>query len=351
MPFARPTLKELIDRAVADVESRLPGTDAHLRRSAARALATTHAGAMHGAYGHQAYLAKQIIPDKAEKEYLIRWAGLWGITIKAAASAKGQVDFTGTNTTIIPVATAIKRSDGVEYTTDAEVTIAAGVATADATATEAGTGGNTDAGTKVTLATPIAGIDSEATVAAGGINNGTAQETEASLLARLLARIQKGKPNGRAGDYATWAKEISGITRAWDYPLYLGGGTVGCTFVLDNQIGTIIPNAPKVTEVQDYLDSKAPVDATVTAFAPVAVPLDFTITLTPNTAAVQAAAQAELEDLILRKAEPGGTILLSQIREAISLAEGETDHILSVPAANDVQAFGDISIMGVITWA
>ncbi|MDH5753427.1 MAG: baseplate J/gp47 family protein, partial [Deltaproteobacteria bacterium] len=247
--------------------------------------------------------------------------------------------------------TVLQRSDGAQYTTDADVTIVGGVATAAVSASEAGADGDCLAATKLTLASPIAGVNSEATVDTGGITGGTDDEDEDSLHERLRNRVQYGVPNGRVGDYATWAREVSGVTRAWDYPLYLGGGTVGITFVLDDQVGSIIPDAAKVAEVQAYLEDRAPVDCTPTVFAPVAVPLDFTVSLTPDTAAVRAAVEAELEDLILRKAAPGGTIYISQINEAISLAEGETDHSLTAPAADVAHGFGEIAVMGAITWA
>lgn len=78
MPFQRPTLPQLIERAAADIESRLPGTDPRLRRALLGVLARTHAGAVHGLYGALDWLARQIIPDTAEAEILDRWADWWG---------------------------------------------------------------------------------------------------------------------------------------------------------------------------------------------------------------------------------------------------------------------------------
>ena len=104
--------------------------------------------------------------------------------------------------------------------------------------------------------------------------------------------------------------------------------------------------------MQTHIDdpSRRPVTADVTVFAPTAVPMNFTIELTPSDATTKAAVIAELEDLILREAEPGGTILLSHINEAISLAAGETDHILTVPSADVTVTTTQISTMGTVTW-
>jgi uncharacterized phage protein gp47/JayE len=65
---------------------------------------------------------------------------------------------------------------------------------------------------------------------------------------------------------------------------------------------------------------------------------------------VQAAIQAELQDLLRREAEPGGTILLSHIRAAISAAAGESDYALATPSADITNTIGRMSTMGEITW-
>jgi len=66
---------------------------------------------------------------------------------------------------------------------------------------------------------------------------------------------------------------------------------------------------------------------------------------------VQAAVEASLRDLIAREAEPGGTLLISRIREAISIAAGESDHVLTSPTTNQTAAAGEIFTMGAIAWA
>ncbi len=99
------------------------------------------------------------------------------------------------------------------------------------------------------------------------------------------------------------------------------------------------------------IGDRRPVCADVTVAAPIAAPLDLTITLTPSSDAVKAAVEAELRDLIARETEPGGTLLLSHIQEAISIAAGETDHVLTAPSANVTPAAGHITTFGAITWS
>lgn len=350
MAFNRPTLQQLIDRIAADIESRLPGADARTRRSNLAVLARALAGAVHGLYGYLEWQSRQILPDTAEAELLDRHASLHGITRTAAVAATGNVTFTGTNGTVIPAGTELQRSDGVLFTTDAEATIASSSATAAVTCQTLGATGNTDAAVALTLISPIAGLDSQAAVAVGGLSGGTDPETDADLLERLLERIESPPHGGAAADYILWAKQIAGVTRAWVYPEELGPGTVVLRFVRDND-ASMIPDAGEVAAVQAHIDTVRPVTAAFTAVAPVAAPLNFTLAVVPNTQAVKDAVTAELLDMFSRDAEPGGTILISRIREAISIAAGETNYVLSTPSADVTHTTGQIATLGTITWA
>lgn len=348
MPYNRPTLAQLIDRSAAEIESRLPGGDARLRRQMLAVLARVLSGAAHGLHGHVQWVAGQILPDSADAEFLTRHAAIWGVEWKVAVKAAGEVIFTGQNGAEIPAAALLQRADGEEYVTVAEATVAGGQAVVAVEAVEPGASGNFAAGT-LTLVAGLEGVSGAATVGPQGLAGGADEETPESLRARLVSRIQDPPQGGSIADYRRWALEVSGVTRAWVYPAWLGLGTVGVAIVNDDA-DPIVPDAATVVACQDHIDLARPVTADVVVFAPVAVALDPEISVTPNTAAVRAAVEAELRDLLRREAEPGGTILLSHIREAISLAAGEADHTLIAPAANVVLEPGEITVLGEITW-
>lgn len=348
--WSRPTLSELIKRAVNTLNSYLTGTDAALRRANTHALAKMHAGGVHSLHGHLAYIAQQVIYDTAEMEYLERWAAIWGINRKAAEYASGDVNFTGISGSVIPAGTEMKTAEETLYVLDADVTLAAGVGSGTVTAAVAGADGNADDGVMLTLESAVEGVDTAATVDTDGITGGFDQESDALLRGRFLARIRQAPHGGAAFDYVTWALEISGVTRAWCFPQQQGLGTVGVIFVCDDQAGSIIPTPTTVAAVQAHIDIMRPVTADVLVYAPTAVPLDLTIALTPSTVAVKAAVTAELQDLILRDAIPGETILYSHIREAISIAAGETDHALVSPTADVEHEDYEIAVLGTITW-
>lgn len=351
MPFARPTLTEIIDRIIADISSRVVGVDgAVLRRSLLGIIGRAEAGAAHQLYGYIDWVARQAIPDTAEAEYLERWASIWNITRKAATFASGSVTFTGSNGTIIPDGTVVQRQDGVQFATQGDGTIASGTATVPVLAVTAGELGNTAVALALILLSPIAGVQSSAVVAAGGITAGDDVESDARLLERLLLRIQTPPQGGSAADYLQWALEVPGVTRAWVYPLQMGLSTVTVLFVTDDDPDGIIPDAGKVAEVQAHIEVERPVTAEVFVAAPIADALTMTIKISPNTAAVRAAVTAELEDLISRDAEPGQPLLLSRLREAVSIATGELNNQIVTPTANVTHATGHMAVLGTITF-
>lgn len=350
MPFNRPTLQDLLDRARADIESRLPGADAALRRRVLDVLARTHAGAAHGLYAYLDWIARQVFVDSAEAEILERHAANYGVNRRAGAAATGNVVFTGTSGTLIPVGLILQRADGAQYRVQQSVAIAAGTASIPVSASLNGVAGNADTGVALTVTTPITGVSGAATIAAPGLAGGVAPEDDDSLRARTLRRIQQPPQGGAARDYVSWALEVPSVTRAWVYARELGAGTVVVRFVMDNKVGSSIPNAGEVALVQAYIDARRPVTADVTVAAPTPVSLNFTIQLLPDAAATRIAVETELRDMLFRDAQPGGTILLSHLREAISIAAGEADHILTAPGANVIYTTGQMPIFGVITW-
>lgn len=350
MPFARPTLTELISRVTTDISGRVTDVDsAVLRRSLLGVLGKSEAGAVHMLYGYLDWIAKQSIIDKAEKEYLERWAAIWKVIRKTAGFASGQVALSGTAGASILDGTIVQRQDGVQYKVLGDSVFAGGPLIVSVLALEAGEAGNFATGQPIFLLSPIAGVQSTATTATK-LEGGVDVESDERLLARLLARIQQPPHGGAASDYELWALEVAGVTRVWVYPLQMGAGTVTVLFVCDED-DDIIPSPAKVAEVQAYINARAPVTAEVFVAAPIADPLAMTIKLTPNTTTVQNAVRAELADLIDRDSAPGGTILISRLREAVSLAAGENNNQIVTPTVDVTHAAGHMAILGTLTFS
>lgn len=350
MPFNVPTPQDILQRVQAEIDIALPGADARLRYSAELVIARVVTMAVYELYGYLDYISEQFLITTAEGPNLARIGGEYGIPPNQPTVAVGNVIFTGTNGTLIPAATIVQRADNVEFTVNADVTIASGTGTAAVRAVVAGSAGNSVASTIISLESPITGIQSSGAVDSNGLSGGADLETDPEYRIRLLARRQQPPMGGAASDYVAWAKLVTGVTRVWVYPLQLGLGTVEVIFVCDDNATSIIPTSGVVAAVQAQINARCPVTDQVTVIAPTASPQNFTIHLNPNTLIVQTAVQAELADLFTREAVPGGTLFLSHINEAIEIATGVNDHVLITPNANIVSSFGQIATLGTITW-
>jgi len=349
MSFTRPTITELVTRVQADFVSRLNLVGAVLRRSMIYVLSRVIAGVAHMLHGHLEYLGRQLFPDQSDEANLVRQASLYGITKTPAGFATGTADITGTNGTVVPAGTILVNSAGDEYETDADVTIASGIGTLALTSLLAGADYTLVAAQVLSFQSPIAGVDSTATVDASTVD-GVDEETTEALRVRVLERLAAPAHGGTAADYVAWAKEVAGVTRVWVEEQGLGPGTVVVRFVRDGDVSPI-PSGGEVTAVQTYLDTKRPAHATVTAHAPTDAPIAFTIAVVPDTVAVKAAVEAELNDLFLRLAEPGRTMLISEFRTAIGTAPGLTDYTLTTPAANVTHTTNQLPSKGTVTWS
>lgn len=348
MTFARPSLSDLVERARSDAEARLPGADARLRHSLLDVLLRTHAGATAGLYGYLDHLARQILPDTAEGEFLARWAAIWGVRRKAAVAAEATATATGVNGSGIPAGTELQRADGTRYAVATAAEIAAGTATLSLIAVDPGAAGDLAPGSQLTFTSPVLGVGALAAALAQTVA-GADEEGDEPLLARLLDRIQQPPQGGTANDYVQWALAQPGVTRAWAYGGWLGLGTVGVTFTMDGRLNPL-PLLADVEAVQDALDLLRPVTADLTVFAPSAQPIAFVIRLLPDTPANRLAVEAELADFFTREAEPGGTLYRSRIGEAVSLAAGEFRHVIEAPALDVTVAPGVLPVLGSVAF-
>lgn len=355
MPFTRPTLTELIDRVWTDISSRIPGgtNSTFLRRSLAGILARAEAGAVHSLYGYLDFIARQVFPDTAEAEYLDRWAVIWLTGGRKPATFAGgalTLQVTGPAGVPLPAGTEYRRADGAVFETTEELVLSGPTGLVGLKAQAAGAAGNTPAGNVLSLLQPVAGFTSSATVVSPGVQGGVDQETDQALQARIIRRIQFPPQGGSADDYVTWALEVPGVTRAWVYPGQMGLGTVTVLVGNDDASAGFIPDPAVVAAAQAYIDQRRPVTAEVFVLAPTSVAVPVTAAISPDNSSTRAAAEAELQDLFLRDAAPGGTIYISKIREAVSIAAGVSNSRIDSPTADFVATTGQLPRLGAITW-
>ena len=133
-------------------------------------------------------------------------------------------------------------------------------------------------------------------------------------------------------------------------PGEFGLGTVVIRFVRDNDLN-LLPDQNEIDIAREALEANRPITADLFVLAPVAKPIDFTVSVNPNTQSVKDAVVDQLKDLIAAEAEPGSTLPLSHIRAAISAAAGEYDYLLMSPTADIVADSDELITLGAVSFA
>lgn len=350
MPFNRPALKDLRKRTAGDIEASLKLSSPILAQSVLGVIATVLAGGFHSLYGFAEYIAKQLFPETAEGVYLELIANRWGIYRKQASYAAGQVTvFSNSPTAVLSSGTVFSGPNNLEYTALEDARFEDGSAVLKILSELSGDIGNLPASSILTLINPIAGVSSEAKVTAQGIAGGVDTETDEDLRARLIFRIQNPPMGGTTHDYIRWATSVPGVTRAWAYENYMGPGTVGVTFVEDNK-PDIIPDQSLVYEVAAVINSARPLGVTPIIFAPLALVVNFTIHVNPDTDLVRNAIKTNLIAFIKQNGYPGNIMYLSQISAAVSSAAGEEYNVISSPVTDIAVGINQIALFGEIVW-
>jgi uncharacterized phage protein gp47/JayE len=325
--------------------------DAHTPGTGYTEEAIVVAGVSYGQQQKLAWVANQVNNQKADDTTIVQRAAEKGIPRIAPSFAAGTYTFVGTDGAVAASETVLQHSSGKQFRTTAEGTVAAGIISVAITAMAAGTDENLAAGETLSLITPITGIDSNGTIDAPGLTAGADIEPMDRVRERVVEFDQQAPMGGKEYDYVAWAKAAHvDVTRAWTFPHENGIGSMVLRFVTED-LADPIPAAATVTAVDDHVNTERPAGLrNYTTEGCVAKPLslEFT-TLDANTPAVQAAVEAELSDFIRRKGKPDGTLILSQIRAAISAATGEDDFVITLNA-NFVCDETQIPTLGVTTW-
>ncbi|GEP09801.1 baseplate J/gp47 family protein [Methylobacterium gnaphalii] len=330
MPFQLPDLPAVRRMNRDNLAAYLEGADATVPNSALRVLSDQNAGGAYLNILYLAWLARNFLPDQAEREWLDRWANILFGGRKAATYASGAISITGTPGVLLPAGSIFATSDGVQYQTTTDTFVGNGASSVNVGCLSAGAVGNRDQGALLSLTAAIAGIDAQAAVTL--IDGGADAESDDDLRVRVLLRIRRTPMGGDADDYVQWVLAVPGVTRAWVAPLEMGIGTVTVRFMCDqlraNSGG--FPNADDILAVRTQLDTVRPV-AVKDFFVepPLAQPLAMTIrNLSRDTPSTRVAIEAAVRAALADRAAPGQTIYRSWIDEAISGALGEDHHDL-----------------------
>lgn len=347
MPFEIPTLQALVQRASSDLSGR---TDSALRRSDSRALARMHSGTAYGLYGLIAHVARQILPDTCDEPMLARWAALKNIDRTPARRAQGTLLVSGSGGTMIHAGVLWQSRDGRQYRVTADTVLDVNNTPVPVEAVNHGHAGNIDGGARLSAVSPVLGMIDQAVVDSAGIGGGADIEPLESWRERVCRAFEIIPHGGARDDYVTWALEVSGVTRAWSIPQYLGPGTVGVFFVRDRD-ANIVPGPVEIEAVRQHIEKMRPVTAELYVMAPQILPINYTIQIWPDNETLRGRVENSLRELHASEADLGMQFLRSHMREAISTTPGVYDHRLITPADDViVPAPNELLEFGGITW-
>lgn len=346
--FARPPITALINRITSDILAQMNDDDV-LRRMDSAVMGRVVAAAVNALYGSLEYLAKNMLPDMADEEWLYRHSAMKKVERKSPRASLGYVRWEGVDDNLkVPAGVIIQRGDRREFITIETVTSSKGSLRVRVQAIEPGLDSNSDDGEPMTLASPINGLPS--TGYADEIYGGDDLENLEEWRLRIIDRWYHIPQGGADADYEIWALEVNGISRAWAKRTWRGAGTVG-VMLATNDPDHPTPSPEHIEETRLHILPLAPIAGSgLFVFGVDEHPIDMDITLQPDSAEIRAAVIAEVKAMLYRDGVPGGKIYPSRISEAISLATGEFTHKLNEPA-DDVQlGETELPLLGEITW-
>ena len=354
----RPTLLEIKERALASMRSSL-GIASQARRSVLEAIANAVAGAAHLLYIHADNLFASVFPSVAAGTDLDRWGDTVGLARKAASPARVTATLEGDAGTAVEAGAEAAGTSGAIYTLDADATVPSEGSVATAwTAAVPGSAGDLAPGSQLVLSEAVAGLRSALAVTALA-DPGEDQEADGDYRDRIVNYFRRTTYRaGGVDDYRDWATQVPGITRAWVAPDY--GNISNRVAVFCRKEGGS-PTAAELEAVSTHLASLKPVTADVVVLAPPEEAVNMTILIRRDAPSVRASVLANLADLFASEAVPrgtlrddgtvaGGRVLLSRIREAVSLAAGEEDSSVSLDSDPIPAAANAILVLGNVTF-
>jgi len=367
MPWSTPSLKDVRGMTRDFMLGQLRAI-AMVPNSITRVLSDAMAGLGHLCLLYVDWLARQLLPDTSETEWLDRHATIWLANAdgsrgrKLGTFAVGSVTMTGVFGNLVPQFTQMTSADGMTYETTEQIMIGDAATPVGVRALTEGKAGNGAPGDTLGFVIAIAGVDGIATVVT--LTGGSDEETDDELRARVLDRIQQPPMGGDAEDYVQWALRVGGVTRAWSAPNEMGIGTCTIRFMADDlrSDNAGFPLQQDIDAVTAYLDTVRPVcvkDRFVEA--PIPEPIDFTILgLNPDTPSVRAEIANSVAGMLHLKAKPGFAVDGVTYPAQTIYAVWVSDAVLNSPGVSYFDLImadhimpdnGHMAVLGTITYS
>jgi len=277
-----PTLQEIKDQVISDIENRTNREAPLLPVSVWEIIAIAISGVIYGLYKYGEWVRRQIFVSTSDEEALLQKGLEYGLKPNPATLFIFEASVNGVDGANI-TAGNILTSDGLTYVLKETAVIASGTATLLLEATLPGANYNLEVADILEFSTPIDDVDREVEVTSI-TQSGSNQETIEAFRRRVTFRQQLPPQGGAVPDYIGWATEVSGIAEA--FPFRTAPNYINVYPITDDPDPlNRIPNSGKLTEVEDYLNDpiRKPMSDNVSAVAFTEVDVDVEITdLVPN---------------------------------------------------------------------
>lgn len=196
-----PSIQTIKNRIQSDIESKINQDIPALPLSFVKLLSFAMAGPIFLLYVALIWVYKQIFPQDADYENLIKHGELVDVPFGEATFAELTADIFGTGSTV-PVGTIYRGSNQVAYKVTVATPIVSGVATdTQIKSLESGTAGNLANGEELVLQGTVAGLDGNGTVT-GTTTSGANQQSRDSyrndVESRYKTKFIYGSPAGYA---------------------------------------------------------------------------------------------------------------------------------------------------------
>jgi len=377
-----PTIQQLYNSIIADLEQELNVTISIFGRSYLRAKAMVQAGRLYLAYLNLAKVQKNIFIDTADPVAnggtLERFGQVkLGRLPFPAVQGQYTVSVTGTAGAIIPAQSTFKSNDDSQspsklFTIDADYTLSGTADIITLRALEAGDGSKLSIADQLTVTAPIALVDPIATVVSEVIEPQAAENIE-DYRQKGIEAYRLEPQGGAPADYRLWANEVQGVIQSYPYAASGFTSQVNLFIEADNLNG--VPTLSDLQAVEDNIElptatrpSRKPATVTVN-YLPV-TPKFIDINIASFTPAPSVAIQDLIESAMISElanvrpfvgaidvlADKNDYFDINKIIQIILTANpgsvfgAVTMEIDSIPVSSFTFSNGDIPILNAITY-
>ncbi len=258
MAFEIPTRESLFSTFISDFAGAQPTKNVS-RGSDTYRLGRVVSGVAWSILARLLYFLKQMLPDTAEREFLLRWGNVFSFPPREAQGSSGLLALrvTGTVGNAITNGALLTHSDGTTYqnATVGAVVGGSGYVDIDINAVSTGLATNKVIGEVLTFSSPDSGIDADGTLVVA-LTNGLNVESWDEYRVRLLAHIGDPPEGGAIHDYEEWLKSQVGVKTAYVWAHRRGAGTIDLAV-----LGYGTGSARIITDTSDidtYIESVRP---------------------------------------------------------------------------------------------